>query len=403
MSDISTTQSARTWFCVLNSPRTIWGEEATPEEMVNAALDLWMENKPRRSCAGNYEIGDTGNEHMHLVLCDPQKARFSAIQKLFPGIHIEPMRGTKDDAESYIRKTGRFEEKAHTIVVSAIFRGEIVSNQGHRTDLDEVQRLLIEGYTPNEIMDKDVSFWRHEKLIRRAFIRMKNQQTPPLREITVYWHVGKAGSGKTYTYIKLCEERGEDQVYMFSDYSVGGLDHYEAQPVLFVDEFKGRMAFGDLLLMLEGYKRETHCRFENITPMWTEVHLTSVYPPEVLYKLMVPNDQQELDEYAQLARRITYVVYHYKQDGEFKEFQLPMEEYHNYDNLKLRAVGKLPPPPRAEPRHPKEEPQPSTYRQEKMDLVADMDYLEEGFEPCQKSDFDIFLEVQENTEKENKG
>ncbi len=110
-----------------------------------------------------------------------------------------------------------------------------------------------------------------------------------------------------------------------------------------------------------------------------------------------------MDEYAQLARRITYVVYHYKQDGEFKEFQLPMEEYHNYDNLKLRAVGKLPPPPRAEPRHPKEEPQPSTYRQEKMDLVADMDYLEEGFEPCQKSDFDIFLEVQENTEKENKG
>ena len=99
MSDIPTTQSARTWFCVLNSPRTIWGEEATPEEMVNAALDLWMENKPRRSCAGNYEVGDTGNEHMHLVLCDPQKARFSAIQKLFPGIHIEPMRGTKEDAE----------------------------------------------------------------------------------------------------------------------------------------------------------------------------------------------------------------------------------------------------------------------------------------------------------------
>lgn len=221
---------------------------------------------------------------------------------------------------------------------------------------------------------------------------MKNQQTPPLREITVYWHVGKAGSGKTYTYIKLCEERGEDQVYMFSDYSVGGLDHYEAQPVLFVDEFKGRMAFGDLLLMLEGYKRETHCRFENITPMWTEVHLTSVYPPEVLYKLMVPTDQQEMDEYAQLARRITYVVYHYKEDGEFKEFQLPMENYHNYDNLKLRAAGKLPPPPRADPNPSKAEP-PATYRQEKMELLTDADFLDAGFVPCDESDLDIFLDV----------
>lgn len=70
MSNVPTTQSARTWFCVFNSPRTIWGEEATPEEMVNAALDLWMENKPRRSCAGNYEIGDTGIEYEEVNYWD---------------------------------------------------------------------------------------------------------------------------------------------------------------------------------------------------------------------------------------------------------------------------------------------------------------------------------------------
>ena len=95
---------------------------------------------------------------------------------------------------------------------------------------------------------------------------------------------------------------------MFSDYSVGGLDHYEAQPVLFVDEFKGRMAFGDLLLMLEGYKRETHCRFEHIPPMWTEVHLPSVYQPELLYKLLVPTDKQTMDEYTQLTGPLPYDV-----------------------------------------------------------------------------------------------
>ena len=107
---------------------------------------------------------------------------------------------------------------------------------------------------------------------------------------------------------------------------------------------------------------------------------------------MVPTDQQEMDEYAQLARRITYVVYHYKEDGEFKEFQLPMENYHNYDNLKLSAAGKLPPPPRADPNPSKAEP-PAIYRQEKMELLTDADFLEAGFVPCDKSDLDIFLDV----------
>jgi hypothetical protein len=330
---------SRTWFCVLNNPRAIWGEDAKPEDMVNAALDLWQAKKPERTCAGNYEKGDTGNEHMHLVLCDPQKSRFSSVQKLFPGIHIEPMKGSKKDAEDYISKKGRFMEKAHTVIVPAIFRGNIKPNCCKRKDLDMINELIQEGKTPEQIMDMDFSYRRYEKMIRGAFFRKRSKEKPPLRPITVYWHVGNSGSGKTYTFVKLCEQYGEDNVYMMSDYGTGGLDMYEAQPILFMDEFKGRITFSELLSYFEGYKKQAHCRFSNTIPLWDEVHVTSVYPPEALYKLMVPYDYRAVDEYEQLRRRLTYIVYHYKEYGVYKVFQLPIDKYIDYDQLKRLVKG----------------------------------------------------------------
>jgi hypothetical protein len=164
------TESARSWFCVLNNPQQMFGD-ISPQEMVNNAIELWCKDKPQRSCAVNYEIGDTGNHHMHMVLEDPAKVRFSALQKLFKGMHIQPTRGNKEQANDYIQKKGSYEEKAHTVVVPAVYRGTIKANQGARKDLDIIQELLEQGMTPNEIMDMDINYRKHEALIWKQFFR----------------------------------------------------------------------------------------------------------------------------------------------------------------------------------------------------------------------------------------
>ena len=46
---------------------------------------------------------------------------------------------------------------------------------------------------------------------------------------------------------------------------------------------------------------------------------------------------RDIDSYAQLARRIDYIAYHYIKDGEYKVYTIPMEEYTTYDALKARA------------------------------------------------------------------
>ena len=327
------TESARSWFCVLNNPKELFGD-VTPEEMVNSAIEMWCEDKPQRSCAVNYEIGDTGNPHMHMVLEDPAKVRFSAIQKLFKGMHIEPTRGNKEQANDYIQKKGSFEEKAHTVVIPAVYRGTIKANQGARKDLDIIQELLEQGMTPNEIMDMDINYRKHETLIRKQFFRKRCKEAPTTRDVKVVWHVGESGSGKTNTYVQLVEQHGKDNVYIMTDYENGGFDNYCAEPVLFMDEFKGNFRFQTLLGYLDKYVIQIHCRYANAYALWNEVHITSVFPPEEAYRSMVEPSERDKDKIDQLFRRVDTICYHYKENGEFKVFELPMTEYKSYNELK---------------------------------------------------------------------
>ena len=330
-------ESARSWFCVLNNPQNLF-ENLTPVEMVEHAIELWCNNKPQRTCAVNYEIGDNGTPHMHMVLEDPSKVRFSALQKLFKGIHIEPTRGTKEQAEDYINKRGRFEEKNHTVVVPAIYHGTIKANQGARNDLDVIQELLEQGKTPNEIMDISIHYRKYETLIRKQFNRMRSKDMN-LRTVTTYWHVGESGCGKSHSLLTLKEQYGAENIYFLTDYENGGFDNYCAEKVLFMDEFKGNMRFQILLNYLDVYPIQIHCRYANSNAFWTEVHITSVFPPEEAYNFMVEESQRNKDKIQQLLRRIHAIVYHYKQNGEYKTFELPMEQYINYEQLKALALS----------------------------------------------------------------
>lgn len=330
-------ESSRCWFCVFNNPQKQFGE-MEPEEMVQKAINLWM-TKEARGCAINYEIGDNGTPHMHMVLYDPSKTRFKAVQKLFPSIHIEPMHGTKKQALDYIEKQGNFAEKAHTIVIPAKYAGNIMDNQGKRTDLTVVHEMIEAGMKPDEIFDENILYRKYEKIIRQAYFRKRTLETPPFRAISVIYHTGEAGSGKSHTYLSLVEQYGEDNIYLVSDYENGGMDNYFGEHILFLDEYKGNLPFGKFLQWLDGYKIQIHARYANSYALWDVVHITSVFPPEEVYSFMVEEGKRSRDSIKQLLRRINTVVYHYKQNGEFKTFSLPASEYIDYEDLKQRALA----------------------------------------------------------------
>ena len=211
MSEIKTTDSSRSWFCVLNSPEKQFGEDKTPDQIVDAIIDLWTSRNPNNTCAVNYEIGDTGNAHCHIVLCNKNKVRFSTIKNLFSGCHVEPTLGTKEQAEAYITKSGQFSEKQHTVVVPAKFSGEILGKQNNKTVnqiYNEIEDMIELGLTPEEIMSTGLKYRKQEPLIRKAYFAKRFKETPPKRDVKVYWHVGESGTGKTNAYLNLCDKLG---------------------------------------------------------------------------------------------------------------------------------------------------------------------------------------------------
>lgn len=331
-------QSSRSWFCVWNNPQDTYTDIPDgPQAIAERALDAWVIAHPTRSGAVAYCISADGLKHLHMVLEDSNKTRFSAVKKAYPKAHIEPTMGNKEQAEDYIQKKGKFAEKGEQVIYIAR-HGEIKGRQGQRKDFEVIEDLLEQGLTPNQIMAMNFSYRRYEKMIRAAFFAKRQAETPFIRDVKVYWHVGLSGSGKTYTAQLLMEQYGRDEVYVVTDYDSGGFDNYCAQRVLFLEEYRGQFRYSMLLNLIDKYMYEFHSRYTNIVGLWTEVHITSILPPEEVYRNMVTENRQ-LDPIDQLKRRITSIVYHYKQGDKYKKYELPMTEYVDLNDLRRKATG----------------------------------------------------------------
>lgn len=328
---------SKSWFIVFNNP-VQHGYQGEPQDIIGRLINEWIGESLTRSCAMTYCVSAEGLEHVHMVCEDTKAMRFSAVKKAFPMAHLEPTKGNKEQAVDYIEKKGRFEEKGEKILYKEYY-GEIKGCQGARKDLEIIETCINEGYTPKEIMAMNFGYRRYEKMIKSAYFDKRSAETKFIRDVVVFWHVGASGTGKSYVANQIIENYGLESLYFVNDYENGGFDMYNGEPVLFLDEFRGQIRYSTLLSLLDKYKVQVHARYGNVLALWNEVHIASVYPPELVYTRMVSEDSRQVDTVKQLLRRLSFVVYHYKDNGEFKRFDIPAVEYHNYESLKDKVNG----------------------------------------------------------------
>lgn len=300
----------------------------SPSEICQIVVDTWCATKPGRTAACVYCISASGNHHLHIVTeCSSNdKFYFTTLKKLYgQNFHIEPTRGQKKDVEDYILKQGKFEEKGE-IIVSKYQSGEIKGAQGSRNDLQSYANMIEkDGLTPIEIFRNNINSRRYEKIIKQHYFDYRNKNTPLVRNVEVIWHVGTTGTGKSYE-ITMLEDKNPGSVYFVSDYENGGFDNYSGEEILCLEEFRGQLKYSTLLIVLDKYKRDLHCRYCNCLGLWSQVHITSPFFPDEVYKKMQVDDVDAMD---QLLRRITYVDYHYKKDGHYWKCRIPSPEYTN--------------------------------------------------------------------------
>lgn len=176
-----------------------------------------------------------------------------------------------------------------------------------------------------------IETWEHSGKDRTAGISV-------CRSKEGLYHCHMACYGNTTTLKKVSDI---ENIYFATDFENGGLDYYienGAPEILFLDEFKGNMKFSQLLVLLDKYSRaQLHCRYSNCFCLWTTVVITSVFPPDEVYTYMVDDAKKKRDRVEQLLRRLDEIWYKYKENGVYKTYKIPAEEYIDYDDLKSRA------------------------------------------------------------------
>lgn len=315
-----------------------------PEIVAERFLNEWEKSGKGRIGAAAVCESSQGLYHMHMV-CYGNTTTLQKVSDVLFQSHVEPVKG-KAQLLQYITKEGKYAEKGEKVLYTKNLE-VIEQNQGRRNDLDEIGELLKNGCTPEEIFETSFRFRKYEKMVKAEYLARKIRETPPVKKMWNEYHWGKSGTGKTYTYIKLCEKYSPDEVYLCSDYansgaSGGGFDFYgnTAAKIVVLDEFRGNIPYSQFLSMLDVYSRnQQHCRYQNVYNLWTSVIVCSIYPPEKAYSFMVDDTEKSVDSIQQLLRRLNRIVYHYiNKDGKYRAFEMPACDYVSAADMMQKAA-----------------------------------------------------------------
>lgn len=310
-----------------------------PEILAKSLSEIW-ENSGKsgdRVCGIVVCKSKEGLYHAH-VACYGNSTTLGCVAKIFGNAHTEPQLAGKKRLKAYLLKEDEFAEKGEEILFEYGLEN-IQDNKGSRSDIDEVALMIEAGATPNEIFTKGFRYRKYEKMIMAAYVDKRIKEASLHKNMHCEWHTGESGSGKSYTYIKLCEEYGKENIYFLNDLSTGGLDMYMEQGaprILFIDEVKPLdITYKQMLMLTDAYSSaQTHSRFHNTLNLWDKVYVTSIYSIEEFYKELVPEEKRNTESFEQLRRRFHKVVYHYKNlAGEYKQTECEMQAYKSINYL----------------------------------------------------------------------
>ncbi len=216
--------------------------------------------------------------------------RVPAASKIFGtyGPHLEPRRGSREQARDYCRKSesrvlGPFEHGTWK-----------AGGQGKRADLAVVKEAVDSGTSLLTLWEDNFATMvsSYKAIERYRFLRESKQAGLRTVHVHVYW--GIPGSGKSH---KAFHSGGD--VFVLSPIR-GSLwfDGYDSQPNLLIDDFYGWIPYYQLLRILDKYPYACPVKGGFTPAKWTNVFITSNSSPRQWY------NEEKVPDQGALARRI---------------------------------------------------------------------------------------------------
>jgi len=228
---------------------------------------------------------DTGRPHLQGYMeFKSETSRRTQIKKLHPTIWLKKSRGDAEDNEKYCSKDGDYYEKGEAKM------------QGKRSDLERVAKELMEtSLTVDEIAVDSPTFYHQygRTLSKIEDIKMrKKYRTEMTKGI---WLYGKTGVGKSH---QAFENFTPETHYVYPNDN-GWWDGYAQQETVIINEFRGQIAYGELLDLVDKYPKSVKRRGREPLPFTSKlIIITSSLSPAEVYKNLSQNDTLE-----QLIRR----------------------------------------------------------------------------------------------------
>ena len=299
--------------------------------------DRWEKSREGRKACVAACISKEGKYHLHAYLYGNTTTK-RAVRSCMYDSHVEEVIDKKALSD-YIPKNGEYAEKGETVLYIA---GEenIKSEQGHRSDLDYIQSLIDQGLSPDEIMGESLRFCKYKDWILEYYQNKQRKEAPLKKSMFREWHIGMVGSGIETIIENLCNKHGKDKVFVIQNLESGCFDLYNqsgSPPIVVIEDLDDSIKLKDLLGLLGEHANTTaHARYRDAIPLWTNVHIISMLPPEEYCRSV-----KGVHGFERLKSRLDRITYHYDENGQKKTHSCPATHYQNYETLKRNAKNKI--------------------------------------------------------------
>lgn len=256
----------------------------------NAPEDGWAQLTDRLP-ACNYlvagrEVGEQGTPHIQGYAEFASPAKGSTLKNKFPTIHWEKRMGSAEQAAVYCKKDGDYQEE-----------GEL-SNQGKRSDLDEVRALMASPDTAN--MGTVIMQARSMQAVKFSEVYLTYHERKRNFKPNVIWIFGGAGLGKSRLADAQARLAVGDSVHTQTK-SIKWWNGYDAHKAVIVDDIrKDFCTFTDMLHLIDRYPYKVEIKGGMRQMLATHMYITGPVHPEKVW-----NTDEDLH---QLVRRIDVIA-----------------------------------------------------------------------------------------------
>lgn len=195
-------------------------------------------------------------------------------------------KGNFDDNLRYCSKDGEFTEHG------------IRDDPGGRTDLSGAVAKIVAGTTTVDeiVINNPQLYARAGRTLERAEEIVSRKRRRDCATV-IHWFYGPTGTGKSH---EVHTRAPEAYIKPLGDKDVGWWDNYKGEEDVWFDDFRGQIAYAELLTLADKWPKTVSRRCRAPVPFLAKrIWITSPLPPDGVYKKQV----DKTDSIAQLERR----------------------------------------------------------------------------------------------------